>query len=81
MIFSPPFKPTVSRECLHNLLEEQKESSMTITEKMQDNTATLKLEGSFTYTQRKLFQDTLKNLGHQECRTYRGRSVAGIVPR
>ena len=36
---------------------------MTITEEIQNHTATLKLEGSFTYTQRKLFQDTLKNLG------------------
>ena len=35
---------------------------MTITEDIQDKTATLKLEGGFTYTQRKLFQDTLKNL-------------------
>jgi anti-anti-sigma factor len=35
---------------------------MTITEEIHDHTATLKLEGSFTYTQRKLFQDTLKNL-------------------
>ena len=35
---------------------------MTITEEIHNHTATLKLEGSFTYTQRKLFQDTLKNL-------------------
>lgn len=35
---------------------------MTITEEIHNQTATLKLEGSFTYTQRKLFQDTLKNL-------------------
>jgi anti-anti-sigma factor len=35
---------------------------MTITEEIIGHTATLKLEGSFTYTQRKLFQDTLKNL-------------------
>ncbi len=35
---------------------------MTITEEIHGQTATLKLEGSFTYTQRKLFQDTLKNL-------------------
>ena len=35
---------------------------MTITEEIHSDTATLKLEGSFTYTQRKLFQETLKNL-------------------
>jgi HptB-dependent secretion and biofilm anti anti-sigma factor len=35
---------------------------MTITEEIHDQTATLKLEGGFTYTQRKLFQDTLRNL-------------------
>ena len=39
---------------------------MTITEEIHDHTATLKLEGSFTYTQRKLFQDTLKNLGTKD---------------
>ncbi|MBI4000876.1 MAG: STAS domain-containing protein [Nitrospira defluvii] len=38
---------------------------MTITEEIHNNTATLTLEGSFTYTQRKLFQDTLKNLASQ----------------
>lgn len=38
---------------------------MTITEEIQNNVATLNLEGSFTYTQRKLFQDTLKNLATQ----------------
>ncbi len=36
---------------------------MTITEEMQNHTVTLKLEGSFTYTQRKLFQETLKTVG------------------
>lgn len=35
---------------------------MTIREEIHSDTATLKLEGSFTYTQRKLFQETLKNL-------------------
>ena len=35
---------------------------MTITEEIHDQTATLKLEGGFTYTQRKLFQETVKNL-------------------
>ena len=35
---------------------------MTITEETHDQTATLKLEGGFTYTQRKLFQETVKNL-------------------
>ena len=35
---------------------------MTITEEIHDQTATLKLEGGFTYTQRKLFQETIKNL-------------------
>lgn len=35
---------------------------MTITEEIHEQTATLKLEGGFTYTQRKLFQDTLRNL-------------------
>ena len=35
---------------------------MTITEEIQDRTATLKLEGGFTYTQRRLFQETLRNL-------------------
>jgi stage II sporulation protein AA (anti-sigma F factor antagonist) len=35
---------------------------MTITEEIHDQTATLKLEGGFTYTQRKLFQDALRNL-------------------
>lgn len=35
---------------------------MTITETIQNHTVILKLEGSFTYTQRKLFQGTLKNL-------------------
>lgn len=38
---------------------------MTITEEILHQTATLKLEGSFTYTQRKLFQDTLKTLSAQ----------------
>ncbi len=38
---------------------------MKITEEILSQTATLKLEGSFTYTQRKLFQDTLKNLATQ----------------
>ena len=35
---------------------------MTIIEETHSDTVTLKLEGSFTYTQRKLFQETLKNL-------------------
>ena len=35
---------------------------MTIIEEIHDQTATLKLEGGFTYTQRKLFQETVKNL-------------------
>ena len=35
---------------------------MTITEEIHDQTATLKLEGGFTYTQRKLFQETIRNL-------------------
>lgn len=35
---------------------------MIITEEIHDQTATLKLEGGFTYTQRKLFQETLRNL-------------------
>ena len=35
---------------------------MTITEETHSDTVTLKLEGSFTYTQRKLFQETLKNI-------------------
>lgn len=39
---------------------------MTITELIHDHTATLKLEGSFTYTQRKLFQDTLKRLSSSD---------------
>ncbi len=39
---------------------------MTITEEIDNRTATLKLEGSFTYTQRKLFQETLKNLGPKD---------------
>ena len=43
----------------------KKERTMTITEEIQNNVATLNLEGSFTYTQRKLFQDTLKNLATQ----------------
>ena len=38
---------------------------MIITEEIHNHIATLKLEGSFTYTQRKLFQDTLKNLASQ----------------
>jgi anti-anti-sigma factor len=41
----------------------QKEFSMKITQEVRNTQVTLKLEGNFTYTQRKPFQEALKAVG------------------
>src|SRR5574340_607626 len=46
-------------------IRQYKGAVMKITQESRDQTVTLKLEGNFTYTQRKPFQEAIKNIDAQ----------------
>jgi hypothetical protein len=54
---------------------------MKITQEVQDRKVTLKLEGNFTYTQRKAFQEVLKTVTTGQVQHSRDRPVPGRVSR
>jgi anti-anti-sigma regulatory factor len=54
---------------------------MKITQEINNKKATLKLEGNFTYTQRKAFQEALKTVCTDPSRGSRHRPVPGRVSR